>query len=55
MLPLQVTHAAQNPVRTGVFVPPLEKAAMNVTVRGLGILGRTAQHVSMNGTQVKHC
>lgn len=50
---IQVTHAAQNHARTGAFVRPSEKRVMNVTARGLGILGQIAQRVSMNGTQVK--
>ena len=49
---MQGTHAAQNHARTGAFVPPLEKRAMNVTAHGLGILGQIAQPVSMNGTQL---
>lgn len=54
MLCLQVTHAAQNPARIGEFVPPLGiKIVMNVTAHKLGILGQIAQHVSMDGAQVK--
>ena len=45
---LQVTHVAQNHVRTGACAQRWEQIIMSVTARGQDIMDRTAQNVSMN-------